>query len=108
MWRDYTEALTELMFVKKLPHVVRNGVVLSVSFRFFSDGKPYEGPIALSVLDATNHTQPSPDDTDLYELSVQLSRDDISVPNKTITFLASNDVTNLTTNVTVAIAGKST
>lgn len=87
--------------------MVRNGVYLPFSFRLFSQDRAYEGPLALNVLAATNHSQPTSDDSSLYELEVQLSRVNHSIPNTTVTFVASNDVSSISSKLTVTIAGES-
>ena len=101
-----SENLTRLTFEKKIPAVVRNGAYLTVFLRLFSNDRQYEGPVALSVLAASNHSQPTSDDTDLYELDVQLSRADLSNPLTVLTFVASNDVSSVQHKVNVTIAGE--
>ena len=88
--------------------MIRDGRVLIVSLLSFSRGKYYEGPINLMVLPTSNESQPLYDEasTGVNTLRVQIVRDDISTQDKTLTFFAFNHVSNITTEVSLVVAGK--
>lgn len=103
-----TALLTSLQLQEDLPNVLREGRVLTVTVLSFSKGLRYEGPINLMVLPVTNQSQLLSDEasTGINSLQLHVSRDDVTVKDKTFTFVASNHISNVTINASTVIAGK--
>lgn len=92
-----------------VPKVTRSGTSVSpVVHSGESSTVSYEGPITVTILNTNGSVLAS-----LFEitkgvnmLNVKLTRDEISIPTKNLTFMATNEVSNSSLSLSFAVAGQ--
>ena len=89
--------------------MVRSGAVLTLAVHIGESASiPYEGPLIIAAVDAnlTGLASTTEAPQGVGTLKVELSRDQISTPVKTVLFVAGNAVSIFNKSVPITLAGK--